>query len=171
MGYEIGSLKGYSFGVQYMWEKEIFCQGRVINHAIGWKTHDILGARLFMHMGWDSCQTCEVFTSNFSIISARKYSVHLTHPQPDSDNSRRSREWACKELLLTKGFWRDLGKTKQNIGQWNIFDFPWAGSVFIVMANISALHILLTVFYSSLCDNGGDSRIRAKEIIWQKYAS
>ena len=47
MGYEIGSLKGYSFGVQYMWEKEIFCQGRVINHAIGWKTHDHFRCKTF----------------------------------------------------------------------------------------------------------------------------
>ena len=42
--------------------------------------------------------------ARFFIISARKYSAHLTHPQPDSDNSRRSRKQACKELLMTKGF-------------------------------------------------------------------
>ena len=53
--------------------------------------------------------------ARFFRISARKDSAHLTHHQPDSDNSRRSRKWACKELLLTKGFWRDLGKTKQNM--------------------------------------------------------
>ena len=34
------------------------------------------------------------------------------HHQDDSDNSRRSTKWACKELLLTKDFCRDLGKTK-----------------------------------------------------------
>ena len=61
-----------------------------------------------------------------------------------------------------------ISKTKQNIGQWKIFDLPWSGSVFIVMANICALHILLTVLYSRLRDNGGDSRIRAKEIFWQE---
>ena len=154
-----------------MWGKEIFCPGRVINHAIGWKTHDHFRCKTFMHMEWDSCQTREVFPSKIFRVSARKDSAHLTHHQPDSDNSRRSRDWACKELLLTKGFWRDLWKTTQNIGQRNIFDFLWAGSVFIIMANIFALHIVLTVFHSSLCDNGGDSRIRAKEIFWQEYAS
>ena len=51
MEYEIRSLKGYRFGVQYMWEKEIFCQGRVINHAIGWKTHDHFRCKTFYAYG------------------------------------------------------------------------------------------------------------------------
>ena len=49
------------------------------------------------------------------IVPASFCRAHLTHHQHDSDNSRRSRKWACKELLLTKDFWRDLGKTKTRI--------------------------------------------------------
>ena len=195
---EIRSSKGYRFGVQYIWEKEILVREQLFHHAIESKTHDHFRCKTFIrftrdlndNMGakkilyspsssssppciWSETVARQVksLQARFFIISARKDSAHLTHPQPDSDNSRRSREWACKELLLAKGFWRDLGKTKQNIGQWNIFDLPWSGSVFIVMANITALHILLTVFYSRLRDNGGESRIRAKEIFWQEYAS
>ena len=72
----------------------------------------ILGARLLCIWSETVARQVKSLQARFFRISARKDSAHLTHHQPDSDNSRRSRKWACKELLLTKDFCRDLGKTK-----------------------------------------------------------
>ena len=123
---EIRSLKGYRSGVQYIWEKEILVREQLFHHAIDSKTHDhfrfweqrkFFIARHHPPCIWSETVARQVksLQARFFRISARKDSAHLTHHQRDSDNSRRSRKWACKELLLTKGFWRDLGKTKQNM--------------------------------------------------------
>ena len=135
-------FKGFRFGVQYLWEKEILVREQLFHHAIESKTHDHFRCKTF-------------------------YKIHTWLERQYVGLESR----LAKSFFWQKAFDEIWGKTKQNIGQWNIFDLPWAGSVFIVMANICALHILLTVLYSRLRDNGGESRIRAKEIFWQEYAS
>ena len=101
---EIRSLKGYRFGVQYIWEKEILVREQLFHHAIESKTHDHFRCKTFYAYGvrqlpdkWSLYKQDFLELVQERIVPASFCRAHLTFP---------------RNFLTVRSFWIAIESTK-----------------------------------------------------------